>query len=67
MQSCNLTVRPTRYPELGYVNQQAGLWRVVMMETTTNSRLGTIGPYYHTKQELLADLNRFAAEFGCEV
>jgi hypothetical protein len=50
----------TRFPELGFVNQARGLWRFVDMSTGA-----VIGPCYARKDELLADLTRFATEFGC--
>jgi hypothetical protein len=51
--------RPTRFPELAYINQAAGLWRIVTTEDGA-----TIGPQYRTKAELLADLDRYAREYG---
>lgn len=50
----------TRYPELGYVHS-VGCWRIVDMSTGD-----VIGPQYKTRAELLADLQRYAALFGCE-
>ena len=50
----------TRYPELGYVHS-VGCWRIVDMSTGD-----VVGPLYKTRAELLADLPRYAALFGCE-
>ena len=53
----------TRYKELDYFNDDANLWRIYTGGTDDGS---AVGPHYRTKAELLADLDRFAAEFGCE-
>lgn len=47
----------TRFAELGYVHDAPGLWRVVDMKTESR-----VGPQYHSKEELLADLDRYARE-----
>ncbi len=52
--------RPTRYPELGYAKHTPTLWRIVSTDDGS-----TIGPHYRTKGELLADLPRYAEEYGC--
>lgn len=49
----------TRYPELMYRQAFPGVWRFVGDGCD-------IGPQYPTKAELLADLDRFAAEYGCD-
>lgn len=51
----------TRYPELAYESVTRGLWRFVDVSTGSH-----VGPHYRTKAELLADLERFAAVFGCD-
>ncbi len=48
----------TRYAELAYEQQDAGLWRIIDIVGTA------IGPQYKSRAELLADLDRFAQEFG---
>jgi hypothetical protein len=50
----------TRYPELAYRNIIPRLWRFV--DVTTGS---CVGPEYKSRQELLADLHRYADFFGC--
>ncbi len=50
----------TRYSELGYCKIERGLWRIV--DTQTQS---CVGPHYASKAELLADLARYAHEYGC--
>ena len=55
-------VRPTRFDGLGYANDAPGLWRVVDTSDGWESR---VGPQYKTKMELLADLDRYATEYGC--
>lgn len=57
------TIRPTRYLELGYRNDGRGLWRIYALDGTP----AAVGPHYASKAELLADLNRYAKEYGCEV
>lgn len=52
-----LKPRPTRFEELGYVQQARGLWRFVAMEDNR-----VVGPQYRTKAELLADLAAYARE-----
>jgi hypothetical protein len=52
--------RATRYPELGYAQHDAGLWRAIDMKT-----LEPVGPQYKTKAELMGDLDRYAQDFGC--
>lgn len=49
----------TRYRELMYRQAFPGVWRFVGDGCD-------IGPQYPTKAELLADLDRFAAEYGCD-
>jgi hypothetical protein len=49
----------TRYTELAYEQQDAGLWRIIDM---TEGK--AIGPQYKSRAELLADSDRFAREFG---
>ncbi len=49
----------TRYPELGYEQIDKTTWRFVDLSTGK-----AIGPYYRNKTELLADLERFATQFG---
>ena len=56
-------VRPTRYVELGYRCDGPGLWRIYdVMDATSPA---AVGPQYRTKAELLADLERYARDFGC--
>lgn len=57
------TIRPTRFAELGYRQDAPGLWRIY--DITDASRPAAVGPQYRSKAELLADLERYAALFGC--
>jgi hypothetical protein len=50
----------TRYPELGYRREAPGLWHIYDLTT-----LRPVGPQYGSQKELLADLDRYAAIFGC--
>ncbi len=60
-------IHPTRFPELSYVNDAPGLWRIVDALGGLNASgfLSRIGPHYRTKGELLADLARCASVYGC--
>lgn len=49
----------TRYPELSF-DRFDHIWRFI--DESTGNR---IGPSYRSKAELLADLPRFAEQFGC--
>lgn len=59
------SVRPTRYPELGYRCDGPGLWRIYDM--ADKGRESPVGPQYTSKAELLADLGRYAKDFGCDL
>lgn len=54
-----IKIRPTRIKGLGYAKITATLWR--FYDTETNS---STGPDYLSKAELLADIDRFAKEYG---
>jgi hypothetical protein len=58
------TIRPTRYTGLGYREDFRGCWRIY--DISEPGRQGAVGPKYRTKVELLADLDRYAREYGCE-
>ena len=61
--SSHPSIRPTRYDALGYRCDGRGLWRIYdVMELDS---IGAVGPQYRTKAELLADLDRYAKQFGC--
>lgn len=53
--------KATRFHELAYQRQGAGLWRIVTTEGGD-----AIGPLYRTEIELLCDLDRYATEYGCK-
>lgn len=66
-----MTTFKTRFVELGFANIQRGLWRFVALDFAGDDgwhggTLACVGPYYHSKAELLADLSRYAAQYGCE-
>jgi len=46
----------TRYAELAYEQRGTNLWRIIST--------AAIGPHYKSRAELLADLDRFAREYG---
>jgi hypothetical protein len=54
------TNRPTRYSELAYARHAPNLWRIIAVDTDQ-----AVGPFYVTKAELLADLARYAKDYGC--
>ncbi|UGY15181.1 hypothetical protein HAP48_0042765 [Bradyrhizobium septentrionale] len=56
----NTNNRRTRFPELAYAQHAKDLWRIIATDTDQ-----AVGPHYRTKAELLADLDRYAKEFGC--
>ena len=56
----NTSNRPTRFAELAYANHAPGLWRIIATDTDQ-----AVGPFYASKAELLADLDRYATSFGC--
>jgi hypothetical protein len=56
-----MAARKTQYPELGYRMDSPGNWRIVANETDSS-----IGPFYGSKAELLADLYRYAKEYGVQ-
>ena len=53
-------IRSTRYPELGY-RQDGRDWNLYAMPARSH-----VGPHYASRSELLADLHRYAAFYGCE-
>lgn len=57
-----LKPRPTRYKELGYDEVATGCWRILDL---SGSEPAPVGQQYRTRTELLADLERYATEFGC--
>lgn len=53
-------MKRTRFAELAYRCAFPGLWRFVDRSTSAD-----VGPAYAGERELLADLDRYAALFGC--
>ena len=56
-------IRPTRFSVLGYRCDGRGLWRIYDVEDRNS--IAAVGPQYATKAALLADLERYANEYGC--
>lgn len=52
-------MKKTRFENLGYKKEALNQWSFYDLET-----MASIGPKYHSKDELLADLYRFATERG---
>jgi len=59
----NATIRPTRYPGLGYRQDDRQLWRFYATDDDPQ-RPAAVGPHYRTRRELLADCNRYARAYG---
>lgn len=67
----------TRFDELGYFHstgvqiggaghgRRVDNWRFV--DLSDSSSVAQIGPEYKSRAELLADLDRYAAEYGCKL
>lgn len=55
--------KPTRFAELVYRYDGHQLWRVY---DATDGSPRAVGPHYRSQLELLADLPRYAREWGCE-
>ena len=53
----------TRFTELGYWQIEPGCWQCVDL---TGDRPAQVGYQYATKAELLANLEAYATEYGCE-
>lgn len=62
-----IPVTATRYPELGLAKVAGHIWRWVARESSGaafDPYSGCIGSSYRTKGEALADLDRFASDYG---
>jgi hypothetical protein len=57
-----MNVRRTRIAGLGFSNTRPGTWRFVDIHEGVTRPLRLVGPNYATKDELLADLDRYARE-----
>ena len=57
-------IRPTRFQAFGYRQTGPTLWRVYdIMDLDSPA---AVGQHYHSKDELLTDLQRYAEEYGCD-
>jgi len=55
----------TRYPNFRYAQIAPGVWRIIQSDDPNGSFIGgSTGPIYHSKTELLTDLDRVAREWG---
>lgn len=59
MLSNHIKINKTRFDGLGFANIARGLW--MFIDTSTGAQ---IGAHYSRKDELLADITRFAQERG---
>jgi hypothetical protein len=53
----------TRFKELGFWNLEPGCWQVV---DVSGDKPAQVGCHYSSKAELLANLEAYATEYGCE-
>jgi len=61
---CGVGLKPCRYtPDLYYANFGPSYWRIVVRDREDGAT-AVVGPHYATRQELLADLERFATDYG---
>jgi hypothetical protein len=54
-------VSSTKYRELGYTRLDSKTWQFVSLEDRRQ-----VGRHYPTRASLLADLERYASEYGCD-
>lgn len=60
-----IVLHPTRYAGLRYANTNpagAPVWRIV--DAHEADRAAAVGEVYHSRSELLADLDRYAKTWG---
>ena len=59
-------VTKTQYQDLAYVCEGKTKWRIVDTAfVNANGRFARTGPIYKGKDDLLADLERYAKMYGC--
>ena len=64
MNNDNLRIQKTRFTALGYCKFDTNYWRIIALESGDHYGC-VVGPHYHSKAELLADLTRYATDYGC--
>ena len=57
-----MKVYKTRFEGLTYTKLAPGLWR--FMWGDEDNKPAVVGPMYHSKMELLCDVDRYAKEWG---
>lgn len=57
-------IRPTRFQAFGYRQDGPALWRVYDIMDLDSPAV--VGQHYRSKGALLADLQRYAEEYGCD-
>ena len=63
------TLHKLRFSEIGYTLNSPGDWRFVDLSDAQDGNkdhMHCVGASYATKAELLASVERYAAEYGCE-
>jgi hypothetical protein len=63
------TLHKLRFSEIGYTLNSPGDWRFVDLSDAQDGnkdKMHCIGASYPTKAELLTNVERYAAEYGCE-
>ena len=60
-------IHRTRFDILGYAKIMPGVWRIADISDGTEFCAGAhvVGFPYTSKAELLADLDRYASDYGC--
>ena len=58
----------TRFTEIGFTMNSPGDWRFVDLSEskTDKNQMHVIGASYPSKEQLLLNVERYAAEYGCE-
>jgi hypothetical protein len=59
----------TRFKEIGFTMSEPGRWRFVDITDAPDGnkdKMHEIGRDYPTREQIIANVERFAAEFGCD-
>ena len=58
----------TRFSEIGFTLNAPGNWRFVDLSesATDKDKMHCIGQAYPTKEQLMLNIERYAAEYGCD-
>jgi hypothetical protein len=59
----------TRFTEIGFTMVEPGCWQFVDLTDAPDGdkdKMHQIGQHYPTKEQLMLNIERYAAEYGCE-